>query len=78
MANTQFPKSLYRVYECRGGMFDYDTDECLFEHDNLGHAHGFAYEAYQKDNTKAYTIIQPYDESCRGHYGIKSYNYEEE
>jgi len=78
MANTQFPKSLYRVYECFGGMFDYDTDECLFESDNLGMAHSEAYNLWQKDNNRAYTIIQPYDDSCRGHYGVPGYDYEGE
>lgn len=78
MANTSIPKSLYRVYECEADCFDYDPDECLWETDDLASAHSYAYEAWKKDNTKAYTIIQPYDESCRGHYGIKDYDYEAE
>ena len=71
MANTQFPKSLYRVYECIdvNDCFSYDEDKILFEHDNLGHAHSFAWTESKKDATKAYTIIQPYDDSCRGGYG---------
>ncbi len=70
MANTQIPKSLYRVYEVEADMFDYDPEQCLFESDNLGMAHSEAYNLWLKDNTRIYTIIQPYDESCRGGYGF--------
>lgn len=71
MANTQFPKSLYRVHECKNvnDCFSYDETAILLEHDNLANAHSFAYNLWKKDNTKAYTIIQPYDDSCRGGYG---------
>ncbi len=76
MANTQIPKSLYRVYEVEADMFDYDESKCLFESDNLGQAHSFAYMKWKLSlREKAYTVIQPYDDSCRGHYGIKSYDY---
>ena len=78
MANTNIPKSLYRVYEVEADMFDYDPDECLFESDNLGMAHSEAYNLWKADNNRAYTIIQPYDESCRGHYGVPGYDYEAE
>jgi hypothetical protein len=78
MANTSIPKSLYRVYESVGGIFDYDTDHCLCETDNLGEAHTFAWHHWLADKSKAYTVIQPYDDSCRGHYGIKGYDYEAE
>jgi hypothetical protein len=78
MANTSIPKSLYRVYESVGGIFDYNSDECLCETDNLGEAHYFAWQHWLADKSKAYTVIQPYDDSCRGHYGIKGYDYEAE
>ncbi len=72
MANTQFPKSMYRVYECTdvNDAHAYDATKILLEHDNLGNAHSFAYELWKKDQSKAYTIIQPYwDYDCRGGYG---------
>jgi hypothetical protein len=79
MANTGIPKSLYRVYECEADCFDYDPDKCLFESDDLGQAHTLAYTKWKLSlREKAYTVIQPYDDSCRGHYGIKSYNYGDE
>jgi hypothetical protein len=67
----KYEKSFYQVFECTdvNDCFAYDANKVLFEHDNLGHAHSFAYDEWKKDNTKAYTIIQPYDESCRGGYG---------
>jgi len=64
-------KSLYRVYECVDvtDAFSYNTSQVMFEHDNLANAHSFAYNVWYKDQSKAYTIIQPYDGSCRGGYG---------
>jgi len=74
-----YPKSLYRVYECFDDCFDYDPSKCLFESDNLAEAHTLAYTKWKLSlRERAFTVIQPYDESCRGHYGIKSYRYEEE
>ena len=79
MANTSIPKSLYRVYESVGGIFDYDTDECLFESDDLGQAHTLAYTKWKLSlRERAFVVIQPYDGSCRGHYGIKDYDYGDE
>jgi hypothetical protein len=72
MANTQFPKSLYRVYECQdvNDCFSYNPDVILFESDNLGEAHTLAWTKWKLSlRTKAYTVIQPYDDSCRGGYG---------
>jgi ATP-dependent RNA circularization protein (DNA/RNA ligase family) len=68
----KYPKSFYQVFECDSNdMFDYDDRKVLFEHDNLAHAHSFAYEEWKKSGkTKVYTIIQPYDGSCRGGYGF--------
>ena len=79
MANTSIPKSLYRVYESVGGIFDYNTDECLFESDDLGQAHTLAYTKWKLSlRERAFTVIQMSDGSCRGHYGIKSYDYDAE
>jgi hypothetical protein len=72
MANTSIPKSWYQVFKCNStGMFDYDESKVLLEHDNLANAHSFAYNAWLASNkTEVYTIIQPYDGSCRGGYGF--------
>ena len=72
MANTSIPKSFYQVFECRStGMFDYDEGKVLFEHDCLANAHSYAYNEWlASGKTKVYTIIQPYDGSCRGGYGF--------
>jgi hypothetical protein len=78
MTNTSIPKSLYRVYECFEDCHDYDSERWYFQSDNLGHAHSYAYDLWKNNPGTAYTIIQPYDESCRGHYGIKGYDYEAE
>jgi hypothetical protein len=65
------------VYECEADCFDYDPTKYLFESNNIGEASFFAYTKWKlNQREKAYTIIQPYDDSCRGHYGIKSYDYE--
>ena len=66
-----YPKSWYQVFECNSpDMFDYEP-EVLFESDCMAKVHGFAYEAWKaSDKTKLFTIIQPYDGSCRGGYGF--------
>lgn len=71
MANTQYPKSLYRVFECTDSAdcWSFDPSRILLEDTSLGEAHWFAYQLWLKDRSKAYTIIQPYDDSCRGGYG---------
>lgn len=78
MANTSIPKSLYRVYECFEDCHDYDPAAILCETDNLGEAHTFAWHHWLANKSKAYTVIQPYDDSCRGHYGVPGYDYEDE
>jgi hypothetical protein len=72
MADTSIPKYLYRVYEARDNMdyFSYDATKCLFEHQDLSWAHDFAYKEWLKDKTRSFTVIQPYDGSCRGGYGF--------
>jgi len=52
-------------------MFDYDESKVLFEHDDLAWAHDYAYKQWlASGKTKVYTVIQPYDGSCRGGYGF--------
>lgn len=71
MANFNYPKSFYQVFECsEDDYFSYDENLILFEDKDLARCHNFAYEAWKKDNAKFYTIIQPYDGSCRGGYGF--------
>ena len=69
--NIRYQKSWYQVYECLDTTdpFSYGHTKVLFESDNLGQAHSYAYNTWLEDESKAYTIIQPYDESCRGGYG---------
>lgn len=71
MANTQYPKSFYQVFECEDtkDRWSYDAGKVLFEHEDLAQAHSYAWTEWKKDNTKAYTIIQPYYGDCRGGYG---------
>ena len=72
MADTSISKYLYRVYEAQdtSDYFSYDYTKSLFEHHDLAWAHDFAYKEWLKDNTKAFTLIQRYDGSCRGGYGF--------
>lgn len=72
MANTSIPKSWYKVYECNSpDMFDFDSEAELFASDCLAKTHSFAYNKWlESGKTKVYTIIQPYDGSCRGGYGF--------
>jgi hypothetical protein len=72
MANTSIPKSWYQVFECRSqGMFDYDETKVLCESDSIAVTHSYAYKEWlASGKTKVYTIIQPYDGSCRGGYGF--------
>ena len=69
-SSGMYDKSFYQVFKCNSTwMFDYDSSKVLFESDNLGKAHSFAYEKHLEDK-QVYTIIQPYDGSCRGGYGF--------
>jgi hypothetical protein len=72
MADTSISKYLYRVYEAQDATnyFSYDEANCLFEHHDLSWAHDFAYKEWLNDKSRAFTIIQPYDGSCRGGYGF--------
>lgn len=72
MANTQYPKSFYRVFVCNdpANCHDYDPENVIFESEKLCSCHSFAYNQWLTDKSVAYTIIQPYDGSCRGGYGL--------
>lgn len=66
-------KSFYQVFKCfSADKFDYDEDAVLFESENLGNCHNFAYQLWieREDDNAFVTIIQPYDGSCRGGYGF--------
>jgi hypothetical protein len=71
--NPRYQKSWYQVYKCSSQHpFDYTEDTFLFESDCLAAAHSYAYEQWLASNKcEVYTVIQPYDESCRGGYGFK-------
>lgn len=71
MANTKYSKYLYQVFECVDptDCWSFDPSKVLYAADDLGQAHSFAYEEWLKDKSKAYTIIQPYYDDCRGGYG---------
>lgn len=71
--NPRYLKSWYQVFECTDAddHWSYTDGKVLFESSNLGLAHSYAYEAWLATaKTRIYTIIQPYDESCRGGYGF--------
>ena len=71
MANTQYSKYLYRVYECQdvNDWESFDADKILLETDDLASAHDFAYKAWLSDKNRAYVIFQPYYDLCRGGTG---------
>ena len=72
MTQTTYPKSFYQVFECYSDdMFDYDETKVLFESDSLGEAHTLAYTKWKLSlRERKFTVIQPYDGSCRGGYGF--------
>ena len=65
------PHAEFVVYQCD------PTDKWefmgrpLYQTDNLGMAHKYAYEMYVKHRPKAFIIYQPHAEASRGHYGVK-------
>jgi hypothetical protein len=70
---------MYRVYECVEDCFDYDPALWYYNGDDLGEAHTLAYTKWKLSlRERAFTVIQPYDDSCRGHYGVKNYDYGDE
>lgn len=70
--NPRYMKSWYQVFECTDPVDHWSlSGNCLCESDNLAIAHSYAYQEWKKsDKKKVFTIIQPYDGSCRGGYGF--------
>jgi hypothetical protein len=70
--NPRYQKSFYQVFECTNPTdhWSYTEGKVLFESDCLAKTHSYAYTEWLKDTKKIFTIIQPYDESCRGGYGF--------
>ena len=70
----RYQKSWYQVFSTTDPNDPWSYDEprtILFESDCLAKTHSYAYEAWlASDKREVYTIIQPYDESCRGGYGF--------
>ena len=71
--NPRYQKSWYQVFSTTDPDDHWSYDEprkVLFESDCLGKTHSYAYNEWLKDKRKIYTIIQAFDESCRGGYGF--------
>ena len=71
--NPRYQKSWYQVFECTDAEdhWSYKDNKVLFESDCLAKTHSYAYEAWlATGKTKVYTIIQAFDEACRGGYGF--------
>ena len=63
--------NFFQVFEAQSdSMFDYDISAPLYQHSNLSFAHGAAYDLWQANPSKRYTIIQPVNGSCAGGYGF--------
>ncbi len=73
LLEKQLPRSFYQVFLCETTPFDYDPELPLFQSNDLGRCHSFAYDEWQNrpaDFNQMYTIIQVFDGSCRGGYGF--------
>ena len=71
------PYAEYVVYQCDPkDQFDFIGGP-LYQTDNLGMAHKYAYEMFLKHRPKAFMIYQPHIESSRGNYGVKGESDEE-
>jgi hypothetical protein len=66
----KYPKSFYQVFRADKDVWDTIGDP-LFESDCLAKTITYAYNEYKKDGQR-YTVIQPYDGSCRDAYGFPS------
>jgi len=61
----------YVVYQCDpNDEFEFIGGP-LYQSDNLGMAHKYAYEHFLRYRPKAFVIYQPHTEASRGHYGVK-------
>jgi hypothetical protein len=65
------PYAEFVVYQCDPTNKWEFMGRPLYQTDNLGMAHKYAYEMYVKHRPKAFIIYQPHAEASRGHYGVK-------
>lgn len=65
------PYAEYVVYQCDpNDQFEFIGGP-LYQTDNLGMAHKYAYEHYLRYRPKAFVVYQPHKEASRGNYGVK-------
>ncbi len=65
------PYAEYQVYQCNPeDQFDWIGGP-LYQTDNMGMAHKYAYEQYVKHRPKAFMIWQERSQGSRGNYGVK-------
>lgn len=61
----------YVVYQCDpNDQFEFIGGP-LYQSDNLGMAHKYAYEHFLRYRPKAFVVYQPHKEASRGNYGVK-------
>ena len=71
------PYAEYVVYQCDPkDQFEFISGP-LYQSDNLGMAHKYAYEMFLKHRPKAFVVYQPHKEASRGNYGVKGESDEE-
>ena len=71
------PYAEYVVYQCDpNDQFEFIGGP-LYQTDNLGMAHKYAYEHYLRYRPKAFVVYQPHKEASRGNYGVKGESDEE-
>jgi len=71
------PYAEYVVYQCDpNDQFEF-IGSPLYQTDNLGMAHKYAYEHYLRYRPKAFVVYQPHKEASRGNYGVKGESDEE-
>lgn len=65
------PYAEYVVYQCDPkDQFEFIGGP-LYQTDNLGMAHKYAYEHYLRYRPKAFVVYQPHKAASRGNYGVK-------
>lgn len=65
------PYAEYVVYQCDPtDQFEFIGGP-LYQTDNLGMAHKYAYEHFLRYRPKAFVVYQPHKEASRGNYGVK-------
>lgn len=71
------PYAEYVVYQCDPkDQFEFIGGP-LYQTDNLGMAHKYAYEHFLRYRPKAFVVYQPHKEASRGNYGVKGESDEE-